>query len=42
MKAWELLPETNFPCPDNFSVFADPHEDNANIHVPAKIGRAHV
>ena len=35
MKAWELLPETNFPCPDNFSVFADPHEDNANIHVPA-------
>jgi hypothetical protein len=34
-KVWELAGWTNFPCPDKISVFADPHEDDANIHVPA-------
>lgn len=30
--SWHV--RTNFPCPDNVSLFLDPHEDDADIHVP--------
>lgn len=34
-EVWELACQTNFPCPDKVSLIPDPHEDDANIHVPA-------